>query len=452
MKEKRPDFRKKEPAYASYLYIYVNPLKNKPIIAEIYNRDKVDRDILQKALDLSLERLPYMADTLIADKGQFYYADNPLPMEVAETSEIRHVGGPETNYHMIDVTCSDNMIRFTAAHEFSDAQGAFYLVDTVLYNYYCIRDGVEYDPGDIRTSRTVMTEAEYVDPYKDLPPNKRGYRPKWDPFGKLAETEEGFIPHNGRKPGIYHISDLRAADGEAYFHNALTIPSDKLMELVKGCKSSPAVVISLMMGEAIMRVNPNPDQMIRAVIPISARRAMACNETFKNCSLRAELPVGGTDMDSMPFAERAEILRGTLLKQLDSEILIPYQRYVIDSFRKLQKSRMSYRLISRLLSRFTSREFDTFFLDYIGRIRTTDYSDKIIRYDLLSRPVGKCPIHMAVLEFNGEFRIECITGDDATRYIEALHEVIKEHGLTSCSEPCRKFTLPDTQWNYGMRI
>ena len=31
-------------------------------------------------------------------------AENPLPMTVAHTSEIRRVGGAETNWHLLDLT------------------------------------------------------------------------------------------------------------------------------------------------------------------------------------------------------------------------------------------------------------------------------------------------------------------------------------------------------------
>ena len=41
--------------------------------------------ILQEAVNATLRRMPCFSDALVERKGDFYYAVNPLPFEVAET-------------------------------------------------------------------------------------------------------------------------------------------------------------------------------------------------------------------------------------------------------------------------------------------------------------------------------------------------------------------------------
>lgn len=163
MSNSRPVFEKKEMALSSSPYVYLPA--DIPIYAvEITHKDEVDADLLQKALDRTLTRMPYLADTLQIEDGAVYYAANPLPMVIGRGKQLRPVGGRETNYHMLDLTCDGNVTCFTMYHGFCDGQGINTFVESVLYHYYCMRDGKEYDPRGIRTDAGTMSEAEEFDP------------------------------------------------------------------------------------------------------------------------------------------------------------------------------------------------------------------------------------------------------------------------------------------------
>ena len=132
---------------------------------EITHRNPVDGTLLQRALDRTIRRMPYLSDTFVIEHGVVYYAKNPLPMEAAHVAGIRHVGGSETNYHMLDVTYDGNVTWFSMYHGFCDGQGIYTFLESVLYHYYCMKDGVEYDPNGIRCDSTEATEAETFEPY-----------------------------------------------------------------------------------------------------------------------------------------------------------------------------------------------------------------------------------------------------------------------------------------------
>ena len=61
-------------------------------------------------------------------------------------------------------------------------------------------------------------------------------------------------------------------------------------------------------------------------IPVSIRRQLGCEETFKNCSSRIVLPVGGTPMDALPFAQRAVQLRAMLKQQMNADNRVKAQK------------------------------------------------------------------------------------------------------------------------------
>lgn len=96
----RPNFEKKELALSAGPYAYL-PVDIPAYVVEITHRDEINGDLLQQAVNRTLKRMPYLADTFEVEGAAVYYAKNPLPMEVAHTASLRRVGGPETNYHML---------------------------------------------------------------------------------------------------------------------------------------------------------------------------------------------------------------------------------------------------------------------------------------------------------------------------------------------------------------
>ena len=104
MSDARPVFEKKELALSSSPYVFL-PVDIPVYVVEFTHKDEVDADLLQKALDRTIARMPYLSDTLQIEGGAVYYAANPLPMEVGRGIWLRPVGGRETNYHMLDLTC-----------------------------------------------------------------------------------------------------------------------------------------------------------------------------------------------------------------------------------------------------------------------------------------------------------------------------------------------------------
>ena len=79
MSNARPTFEKKELALSASPYVYL-PIELSLYVVEYTHKDEIDADLLQKALDRTLTRMPYLADTFQVEGGKVYYAANPLPM------------------------------------------------------------------------------------------------------------------------------------------------------------------------------------------------------------------------------------------------------------------------------------------------------------------------------------------------------------------------------------
>lgn len=96
---------------------------------------------------------------------------------------------------MLDLTCEGRITRFSMYHGFCDGQGISMFAESVLYHYYCMRDGGEYDPCGIRTDAGAMSEAEQLEAFQVKLVAKGGAAP-------------GSIQH----PRVYPVSGNRRLD------------------------------------------------------------------------------------------------------------------------------------------------------------------------------------------------------------------------------------------------
>ncbi|MBQ9043714.1 MAG: hypothetical protein IJ111_12980 [Eggerthellaceae bacterium] len=433
MSNSRPVFEKKELALSASPYVYL-PVDIPVYVVEITHVDEVDPDLLQKALDRTLARMPYLAETMQVEGGAVYYAKNPLPMEVGRGMRVRPVGGHETNYHMLDLTCDGKVTRFSMFHGFCDGQGIDAFAESVLYHYYCMRDGEEYDPCGIRTDAGEMTEAE-----------------EFEPYSATYEVSPGFeMPERKEQATPYHLPELSPAAGNEVRDWGLQVDSESLMSFVKGNGTSPSVAISMLVAEAVAAVHPDLDAPVVANLPVSVRRMLGCEETFKNCSSRIMLPLCGTPLDALPFADRAARLRGVLKQQMSPDLRRSIQNMLRPTYVKRMEEATDYWEETKKPSGFATVGHDTFYVDYIGRLHQTGYSDKLADVRFLCKPAAGNTLHVNAIDHAGKFRIDCLACSDVTAIVDALAQAFADHGLAVERKPEDRFTLPSTAWREGM--
>jgi len=433
MSTPRPSFEKKEMALSSSPYVYL-PVDIPAYTVEVTHREPIDGELLQRALDRTVRRMPYLTDTLTIDHGAIYYAKNPLPMEAAHFAGIRHVGGSETNYHMLDLTWDGNVTWFTMFHGFCDGQGIYTFLESVLYHYYCMKDGVEYDPNGIRADSTEMTEGETFEPYS-----------------KQYEVSPDFtMPEKKQQLAFYHLPEIVRNPGGEVEEHGFRLPSEAFMKFVKANGTSPSVMFSMLVDEAIRRLHPDADAPVMVNIPVSIRRQLGCEETFKNCSSRAILPVSGTPMDALPFDQRAAQIRAMLKQQMSADKFRATYNMLGQMYRGRMDEAVDYHEELKKPAGFMTISHDTFYIDYIGSMHKTGYSDQITDVRFLCAPAAGNTLHLNVIEHNGEFRVTCLACSDISALADALEQVMKGHDLPVQRVPVRRFTLPLTAWREGI--
>ena len=325
-------------------------------------------------------------------------------------------------------------IAVSMYHGFCDGQGINAFLESVLYHYYCLKDGIAYDPMGIRTGQTQMSEAETFEPCSK--------RYEVSPDFKMPERKEQASP--------YHLPEIVPNPGSDVLEYGFRLPSDAFMRFVKENGASPSVMISMLVGEAIKRVHPDAGAPILANLPVSVRRMLGCEETFKNCSSRAMLPVGGTPMDALPFAQRCAQLRSMLKQQMNPDLYRSTYNMLGAKYGKRMAEATDYQEEISKPAGFTGISHDTFYVDYIGSMHKTAYAGQISDVRFLCKPVAGKTLHLNIIEHNGEFRITCLACSDIKPLADALEQAIKAHGLPVQRTPEQRFSLPLTAWREGM--
>lgn len=297
-----------------------------------------------------------------------------------------------------------------------------------------VRDDAEYDPCGIRTDAGTMSEAE-----------------EFEPYSVTYEVDPDFEMPDRKPQGTpYHLPELSRSRDNEVSDWCLRVDSESFMSFVKANNTSPSVAISMLVAEAVTAVHPDADAPVFANLPVSVRRMLGCEETFKNCSSRIVLPVSGTPLDALPFAERAAQLRGILKMQMNPNLF----RSVYNMLRVTNIERMEedadYWEKTKRPSGFATISHDTFYIDYIGRLRKTDYSDNITDVRFICKPPAGNSLHINIVDHGGQFRIDCLACDDVTAIVDALEQAFAEHGLSVERKPEDRFTLPSTPWREGV--
>lgn len=389
--------------------------KPRCFMVEVTTTEDIRGDLLQQAVEMTLQRLPYYADTFVRKKGLYYYADNDLPFLVAESEKGRVIGGAGTNYHMMDVTYWKGMIRFAMFHGLCDGQGLNRFVEATLYHYFCLKDGKEYSDEGIWTDKVPYDPAERLDPIAE--------ESKVDikDLKKLANSEKRF-----------RLPELADYKGPTLTSLSLRFPSKDFIAWCKGSSASPAVAVAAILTKAVARECEVPEGVIMSVLPISLRRYLHAEKTFKNCSAAAFLPTTPADARDLSTAELAARLRVKIKEQMSDEMGLLLSSS-INFITHLGKKLPFFFLKNKVMAMGENRPQDTFFVDYVGSLRTQGFTDQIVGVRYLNPDPSFGCLFVNMNEIAGYFYLNIAQTFENDRYFQACADILEEMGI-----PCEK--------------
>lgn len=411
----QPDFKIKQQNIAGGYYLYTTePMRS--YVVEVELSSPIDGNLLQGAVDDTLERMPYFADALVERDGDFYYAENPLPFEVAEGG-LRAVGGPETNWHCMDVTYRGSTVDFAMYHAFCDGLGLNFFIESVLYHYFCRKDGVAYPTDGIRAKGTPPLPDEEIDPSArawnvELTPELMGLLGLMrKPSYRLPEAEEEVLDHMVAVP--------------------IRVDVDEFVAFARSCGSSPAPTLATLMADAVRAVHPECAEDISALIPATSRPMLDAPNTFKDAATAARVFYEPYEAESLSFAERAAKARQSMRAQLVPEIV----RFRVDASRaRLEKAMAETEGFAgrkSALNGIGGMTEPSFTIDYVGALRANGYADQLVSTKYLAATMneGVGQLELFVTATGGVFSFVVARSFTSDVYDRALCAELERHGI-----------------------
>lgn len=424
----QPAFKLKEQVFGGTPYFYAR----RPMPTFVVRLDlakPVDGETLQLAVADTLERMPYFADALAERDGDFYYAQNPLPFEVAEGTP-RAVGGPATNWHNVDVTYEDAQLSLSMFHGFTDGLGLNHFIESVLYHYFCRSDGVTYPADGIRTQGSPRLPGEEADAHA---------RPH-----DVTMTNELAATLAQLGTGGYPLPEAQGNMLAEELGVPLRVREDELVALARSCGSSPAPTLAALMADAVRTVHPDVEEDIGAAIPASARVQLGVPNTFKVHVTPSLLHVSAVDATTLSFAERAAKLRHDMRSQLVPDVARFLANKHYHDVIGLRGGEPGFAARQRTLNALANAQFGTFAIDYVGGLNLPGYEDKVraVRY-IAPLPEGAVrPPFLTVSATGGYFNLVLCRAFASDAYELALADQLRHHGIACDLLAPQTFTAP----------
>lgn len=430
-------FKNKKQLNVSGSYLLYTQMQKQSLCAQITLTEKVDVDLLQKAVDRTQKRMPYLGDVLTLDKGKFYYTENTLPFVVTEFREgenvLRPTGCEENNFHLIDCVCQGNDIWVSMNHYLCDGLGSNLFIEATLLNYFSLKDGVEYEVDGVRFPGSPILPGEEEDQYDET----YEVSPDYKPLGVSAIQDASKV----MLPEIVDCDRDPAKDG--YLFTELVLDEKEFVSFCKERSSSPAATLATFLSEVIIGVHPELftiDNPVIGLIPISSRRFLGKDNTFKNTSTSVLIPFKKDNSKS--FAEKCADARLKLKSGINPN-RIRFETNAAKRMERLLATSDDYETIRNMFRKVPNYSVGTFTIDYVGGLRLGDtYRDRIDSFRYLC-VMGN--LDMFVSTNGGKFIItlgRCFSSDV---YDRELEKKLKEQGLSVRSYALEPFKPPVTK-------
>ena len=431
----RPNFELKDKNYSGVTSFY----RSKPhraYVVEVGLSSPVRGEILQEAVNRTLLRMPYFSDTLTEKNGDFYYARNPLPFEVVETEQLRHVGGPETNWHQMDVTYWNDTVWFSMFHGFCDGLGMNLFIEATLYNYFCIRDGKKYEVEGIRTPDSPI-----------LPDEEK------DPFAEPYELPEGYSM-NLFADKYWHLPEINEKPLDYMYGVPVRVKEDEFMQFVRENKSTPVAALHVIMANSVKAVHPDLTETVGALVPASYRKHLNAENTFKNCVGALRIPYRMEEMHGLSFAEQAAHARTLLRQSNDPNTARFLANRLGGALRQIGASIPNYTGRLAYLDFAKNANNDTYMIDYVGSLKAGVYSSEIVRTKYLATNIEPnfSTVTLYISATSGYFHFEIVRAFESGAYVDAFLDQLSRHGITYIREADSRYTTPENGLITGLGL
>lgn len=384
-------------------------------VMEIVMKEPVNGEMLQAAVNFTVSRHPYFKSSLQERGGDYYIAENEMPFEVKETTQLRALGSRELNFHLIDVTYHGKQIFVAFHHALCDGLGARRFVETLVCYYSELNYGVSIENGD----GTLPKAGDILDPFAS------GMYPV-DPSVPMPQSvKEGFA--------LPEVPDKMTDDTD--YRYAFTLNNDSLMAYSKKIGASPAIVVALLMNKAIHTVHPDADKPVLCSMASSLREGLHAENTFKNCVNSINLPYD----PAQDFVSQAKDYKQIIKAHKEENFVKQCANTMVYLFSKLDEM-PTIEAKKQVMAMFDNIRINSYSLSYTGRLDLTECEKYIESMHLYSG--GNNGLFVNMMSVGNTTTVDVLQSFTDEAYVNAFKQLLEEAGIVYTVSERITFTTP----------
>lgn len=399
----------------------------KSTVFEIRMKSKIRGDLLRRAFEKSLIRYPYLKSKLVEKNGDFYITENILSVAFAKTDKYRSLGSMSVNYHLIDVTYTDNKIRVAFHHALCDGKGIKPFLETLIYYYCCLKYNRTFASKGIRLAGEPLLLGETTEPFGTS---------KYE----AADTKMPEVIKDG------YVLPEHNEEVTKYFRYEVNIKHDEFMKVAKENNATPAILLSLLCSKAIKELHPNADKPIVCSMASDMRKELDLENTHKNCVSSLYLPYTKS-VEELSLKEQAEEYRKIIKEQRHPDVVKNMVNAQIGLSEMLdQKDKLAEK--QQMLSFFNNICINTYVISYIGQIQLDECEKYVDSIHLYSS--GNKGLILNMVSAGEYFTVDFLQSFESESIFKQFIKMLEENGLkSSVSEKIEFNTTPDKTFATG---
>ena len=383
-----------------------------PMGGSVTMRDEVDRETLEKAVNMAAVRLPFMATELAFHDAGVYLRENGKPFIVTEGDTPLPLGSPEANGHEFSYSCQGNRIYFLYNHMLCDGHGYAMVNDTVVRSYCRLRYGVPLE-GGLVSMNEAPTGEEYADPYA------------------YAQMPEPPIPHFEIPAAFMPPEEDMRRDGSALIRR-IRVPKEDVFCLLRTLEGSPAALAALLLCRAFDTVYPAHKEPVLATTSVDSRAALGCRKTVQIC-LGEAVFIFSDKVKKMSLDRQMTSFRGMLLRQTDPDYLRQQMAEQGAYYAYISQLRRANEPVPSVIA-----QPRPLFVTYVGNVGLGELDE--YRKELTMNGTSTGAVTLGMTEKSGVFHLDMMTTLKSDRVIDAFLRQLEEVGLPYEADPTGTFT------------
>ena len=289
----------------------VSDTMNPTVRLEYILKDDIDKDALEKAVQLLEKRFFYLKRRYKAGFWKIKYEKNDLPWVIKNTDKPVDIMCAECNYHILAFSYWKKRIAIDCSHGDFDGTGLFAFMNSLVQFYCRIRYDENIKVKGINDITDEITEDEYIHPYFELAKKEL---PTDENENKKENAPEAEDVLNIKKDKLVH--DLRRREYRLILQQK---------DVIKYCSSydgSPATSFALILAKAIHAVHSESGKKIRLYVPCNIRKVIGAERSRHSLISNVNVDFDKRLWDK-DFEFQGTVFRGKVIADTRDEILLP---------------------------------------------------------------------------------------------------------------------------------